>query len=239
MMTRQASELSDIAAILFDKDGTLLDFHGTWLPKGRELLEKLCAGDEALMSRLMVKAGYDAASGRILSGSILAAGNNLDIAQIWAHELAMSVAELEAFINAEFAASSSHPSVPVNALTPSLQKLHVMGYVLGIATMDSEQGIQATLQPFACLHLFSFLAGYDSGHGSKPGPGMVQGFCQAMGLKPQQVMVVGDNTHDLHMGLSAGAGVVVGVLTGTSVGSDLHEADFVLDSIADLPELLA
>ena len=36
-MIRQASELSDIEAILFDKDGTLLDFHGTWLPKGRDL----------------------------------------------------------------------------------------------------------------------------------------------------------------------------------------------------------
>ena len=238
-MTRQASELSDIAAILFDKDGTLLDFHATWLPKGRELLEKLCAADDALMSRLMVKAGYDAASGRILSGSILAAGNNLDIAQVWAPELGMQVAKLEAFINAEFAASDSHPSVPVDRLAPSLKKLHDMGYTLGIATMDSEQGINATLTPFSCLHLFSFLTGYDSGHGSKPGPGMVQGFCQAMDLQPHQVMVVGDNTHDLHMGLSAGAGVVVGVLTGTSVSADLHEADYVLDSIADLPELLS
>ncbi|HCH23365.1 MAG TPA: hypothetical protein DE179_03615 [Oceanospirillaceae bacterium] len=238
-MTRQASELSNIEAILFDKDGTLLDFHATWLPKGRELLDKLCAGDVALMSHLMVKAGYDAASGRILSGSILAAGNNLDIAQVWAPELGMPIAELEAFINAEFAASDSHPSVPVDRLTSSLQKLHDMGYTLGVATMDSEKGINATLTPFSCLHLFGFLAGYDSGHGSKPGPGMVQGFCQAMGLQPQQVMVVGDNTHDLHMGLSAGAGVVVGVLTGTSVGADLHEADFVLDSIADLPQLLS
>jgi len=238
-MTRQAAKLSDIAAILFDKDGTLLDFHATWLPKGRDLLTKFCGDDSALKSRLMVKAGYDASSGRIMSGSILAAGSNMDIAQVWAQELAMPVAELEAYINQEFASGDSHPSVPVDDLTPSLQKLHDMGYVLGVATMDSEQGIEATLVPFACLHLFSFLAGYDSGFGSKPGPGMVQGFCQAMGLQPHQVMVVGDNTHDLHMGLSAGAGVVVGVLTGTSVGSDLHEADFVLESIADLPELLA
>ena len=191
-----------------------------------------------MKSRLMVKAGYDASSGRIISGSILAAGNNMDIAQVWASELGMSAAELESYINKEFAAGDSHPSVPVDDLTSSLQKLHDMGYVLGVATMDSEKGIEATLVPFSCLHLFSFLAGYDSGHGSKPGPGMVQGFCQTMGLQPHQVMVVGDNTHDLHMGLSAGAGVVVGVLTGTSASTDLHEADYVLDSIADLPELL-
>ena len=237
-MTRQASELSDIEAILFDKDGTLLDFHGTWLPRGRDILDKLCGDDGALKSRLLAKVGYDASNGRIMSGSILAAGTNMDVAQVWAPELARSAVELEAYINRELSTNDSHPSVPVDDLTPSLQKLHDMGYALGVATMDSEKGIEATLVPFSCLHLFSFLAGYDSGHGSKPGPGMVQGFCQAMNLQPHQVMVVGDNTHDLHMGLSAGAGVVVGVLTGTSASADLHEADYVLDSIADLPELL-
>ncbi len=65
---------------------------------------------------------------------------------------------------------------------------------------------------------------------------MVLGFCQHTGLRPEQVMVVGDNTHDLHMGQSAEAGCNVGVLTGTSVRAELEfDADLVLDSIADLP----
>jgi phosphoglycolate phosphatase len=104
--------------------------------------------------------------------------------------------------------------------------------------MDSEAGIDATLGNFNCLHLFDYKVGYDSGHGSKPGPGMVLGFCQQTGLKPEQVMVVGDNTHDLHMGKSAGAGINVGVLTGTSHTAELEvDADLVLASIADLPGL--
>jgi phosphoglycolate phosphatase len=51
---------------------------------------------------------------------------------------------------------------------------------------------------------------------------------------------VGDNTHDLHMGQSAGVGFNVGVLTGTSTRSELiTDADLVLDSIADLRALWA
>ena len=238
-MTSPAHDLSQIAAILFDKDGTLLDFYATWIPKGQALLAKLCDNDSALMLRLISMVGYDMQTNRMLSGSILAAGNNLEIAQAWAQELKRPVAELEATINAEFADAVATPSIPVDQLTETLQQLKQMGYVLGVATMDSEQGIQATLAPFDCLHLFDFLAGYNSGYGSKPGPGMVHEFCQMLHLQPEQVMVVGDNTHDLHMGLNAGAGAVVGVLTGTSVAADLHEADYVLDAIADLPELLA
>ncbi|HCH33142.1 MAG TPA: hypothetical protein DE045_09380 [Oceanospirillaceae bacterium] len=48
----------------------------------------------------------------------------------------------------------------------------------------------------------------------------------------------GDNAHDLHIGKSAGAGLNVGVLTGTSHTAELEvDADLVLDSIADLPAL--
>ena len=67
---------------------------------------------------------------------------------------------------------------------------------------------------------------------------MVLGFCQQTGLTPEQVMVVGDNTHDLHMGQSAAAGFNVGVLTGTSSRSELApDADLVVASIAHLAAL--
>jgi phosphoglycolate phosphatase len=68
---------------------------------------------------------------------------------------------------------------------------------------------------------------------------MVLGFCDAVGLEPGQVMVCGDNRHDLEMGRSAGAGMLVGVLTGTSSHEHLRGlADHVVDSIADIEALL-
>ena len=234
-----AANLQDIKGIVFDKDGTLLDFHGTWVPRMRAILMQLCNDDLTFAMQLAVSVGYDEQQQRVRSGSILAAGNNREIAQAWAQPLGRSINELESILNREFASDAAGNSVAVDNLTASMQRLHDMGYQLGVATMDSEAGIEATLAAFDCLHLFSFKAGYDSGHGSKPGPGMVHGFCEAMDLPVEQVMVVGDNTHDLHMGLSAGAGLVVGVLTGTSVASELHEADFVLDSVAELPDLLS
>jgi phosphoglycolate phosphatase len=51
--------------------------------------------------------------------------------------------------------------------------------------------------------------------------------------------VVGDNMHDLEMGRGAGAGLLVGVLTGTSGEADLAPlADHVIADITLLSALL-
>ena len=233
-------DASKIKGIVFDKDGTLLDFHGTWMPKLRAAVSELANGDANVALTMLKIVGFDSHQNRVLGGSVLAAGDNRDISLIWAPLVNQSVDRVEALLNKMFADSTYGDSVAVKELTPSLNKLAHLGLVLGVATMDSEAGIKATLSDFGCLHLFDYAVGYDSGFGSKPGPGMVLGFCQHTGLKPEEVMVVGDNTHDLHMGQSAGVGFNVGVLTGTSTRSELiTDADLVLDSIADLRALWA
>ena len=89
------------------------------------------------------------------------------------------------------------------------------------------------------LERFDFIAGYDSGHGLKPGPGMVLAFAAATGVAPQQVAMIGDSLHDLGAGRAAGAGLVVGVLTGPAEAHELApHADHVIGSIAELPGLL-
>jgi phosphoglycolate phosphatase len=108
-----------------------------------------------------------------------------------------------------------------------------------VATSDSLRGARASLGGFGVLDRIDFLAGYDSGHGVKPDPGMVEGFCAATGLAAARVAVVGDNLHDLQMGRAAGAGLVVGVLTGNSACGELEAlADHVLGSIAEIEALL-
>ena len=68
---------------------------------------------------------------------------------------------------------------------------------------------------------------------------MVQGFCKAVGQSPAATVMVGDTPHDLRMGRNAGAGLVVGVLTGAAGERDLQpHADIVLPGIKDLPAIL-
>ena len=229
-----------IAGILFDKDGTLLDYHRTWMPVNREAALRAAGGDKALSERLLALAGYDTAAGRVRADSPLAAWSTAEIAELWASELpAASGAELTPMMEAIFVGGSEANAVPVTDLAALFGRFKARGLVLGVATHDSHAGAKGSLAPFGVLEQLDFVAGYDSGHGTKPGPGMVQGFCAATGLRPGDVAVVGDNLHDLHMGRSAGAALVIGVLTGTSAADDLTaDADHVLDDIDALEALL-
>ena len=114
-----------------------------------------------------------------------------------------------------------------------------MGLRLGIASSDNERSIRVAAERFGILPYVDFVAGYDSGHGKKPEAGMVLGFCAATGLAPAEVAVVGDNNHDLHMGKNAGAGLKIGVLSGTGSRETLMlHSDMVLADITELEAVL-
>jgi phosphoglycolate phosphatase len=229
-----------IKGILFDKDGTLLDFNATWVPVNRAVARVVAGGDEALAAELLRAGGQDDAAGTVTPGSLLATANTREIAAAWT-ELAPDhgFADLVDVMDEIFQREGARRAIPVPGLTGTVARLKQRGLALGIATSDSREGALASLAPFGVLGQFDFIAGYDSGFGPKPEAGMVRGFCDAVALEPPRVMVVGDNRHDLEMGRGAGAGMVVGVLTGTSSGDHLSDlADHVVNSIADIEALL-
>ena len=228
-----------IAGILFDKDGTLLDYHATWMPLNFRAAAEAAGGDAALAERLLVASGYDPASGSCLADSVIIAGSNQDLGACWAEILGSDPAALTERLCVIFEEGASEAAVAVAGLAETLAALAGRGLTLGIATNDSEEGALNSLSPFGVLDHFDFIAGFDSGHGAKPGPGMVQGFCRASGIDPAAVAVVGDSRHDMEMGRNAGAGLLVGVLTGAAAHEDLApHAHHVLESIAELEELL-
>jgi len=227
--------------ILFDKDGTLLDFNRTWLPIYLHAANEFADGDPALAAELLSCNGFDPLRNRFLGGSLLAAGNNHQVADAWAQQLQQpdQVESISLRLNEIFRVQGAIQATAVAGLADTLRQLKDSGYRLGVATADSHQGIINTLQSFAVLEDFDFLAGYDSGHGVKPEAGMVLAFCEQTGLSSEQVVVVGDNRHDIEMGRNAKVGLCVGVLTGTSERADLETiADIVLDDISYLPDHL-
>jgi phosphoglycolate phosphatase len=230
-----------IRGILFDKDGTLFDFNATWRGVMQETLNALSPGDPVRAARMAEAAGYDPRTGAFTPGSAIVAGSSADVAAIWAPFVpGTSARMLEAALNARAEAAGRADLVPAAADLPGLlDGFRAMGCVLGVATHDSEAGARRHLTEVGALDRFDFIAGYDSGHGLKPGPGMVLAFCERTGLDPSEVAMIGDSVHDLGAGRSAGAGLVIGVLTGPAPETELAPfADMVLASIEHLPNAL-
>ena len=231
-------------AIVFDKDGTLIDFNSTWLPAYHFAALEFANDNSELAHQLLGQHGYDHTQNRVIGGSLLAAGNNHDIALAWSELLPEEIDNetLEKHsqrLNQIFQQKGAECVAPVPELKTTIQSLKELGLKLGVATSDSYAGIQNTLQSFEVLQHFDFLCGYDSGHGVKPEGGMVHAFCNTVNVAPAQTIVVGDNSHDIEMGRNAGVGLCVGVLTGTSTRDELEViADLVFENIGGLLSLV-
>jgi phosphoglycolate phosphatase len=225
-----------IRGILFDKDGTLLDYWKTWLPINRSIAMFAAAGDARLAAELLRAGGHDPETDMVAPGTVLAVGSHDEIAEVFArvleertpHNLAMHIERL-------FREGGAKHAVLIDGAADVVRQLKARGVKMGVATNDSIGGLEASLAPHGLLSEFVFLAGCDSGYGAKPEPGMALAFCEVAGLRPEEVAIVGDAVHDLEMGRRAGLGLKVGVTTGTSPRAALEpHADVVIEGLAEL-----
>ncbi len=230
-----------IKGVLFDKDGTLIDFDKTWNRVSWEMSLHIADGDEAEALRLLKLVGLDEKSGRFLPGSIWAAGNNLDLVDAWFPNVSRDERMAKAdFFDGYIARVSPEASVPLTDLSAVLGELRSQNLTLGIATNDVTASALGFARAAQLEDLFALILGYDSVENPKPDGDMVSVFCDHVQLNSGEVAVVGDNTHDLEMAANGMAGLKVAVLTGTGTREDLSPlADVILDSIDDLPAYLA
>jgi phosphoglycolate phosphatase len=222
-----------VDAIVFDKDGTLFDFATTWSSWAQGFLLRAAAGDRDRARVLGRHIGFDLDAARFADDSIAIAGTSGQVADALAPHLPeYDPGALLHLINTEAEAAPQSEAVP---LVPLLDLLRGRGLRLGVATNDAEAPARAHLGAAGVLDRFDFIAGFDSGHGAKPGPGQLLAFARAVAVAPARVAMIGDSPHDLNAGRAAGM-VTVAVLTGLTPAARLAPlADVVLPDIGHIP----
>lgn len=227
-------------AILFDKDGTLLDFERTWGPAVESVLRHLAHGDDNLFRMLAAATGFDAQERRFLSDSPLIGEPTSVFARPWASLLGRpaDVAFL-AEIDKLLCEATTRHLTPLGDPKAILGELAARGYRLGLMTNDAEATARAHAKKLGIAPLLAFVIGYDSGFGAKPEAGPVLAFAAATGVAVTEIVVVGDTALDVAAAKAAGAQAVV-VLTGPAQPDPRQiAADGVMASLADLPAWLA
>ena len=225
-----------IRGILFDKDGTLFDFAATWETWAASFLLRATDGDRARAVEIAQKIGFDLIQRRFDPGSIVIAGTPGEVVDaLLPHFPETTFDRFLDLLNDEAEKAPQAETVP---LMPFLQSLRARDLVLGVMTNDSEDVAHVHLDQSGVRDQFAFIAGFDSGFGAKPAPDPLLAFCKAVDVAPAQAVMVGDSTHDLIAGRSAGMHTV-GVLTGMADTDTLAPyADVVLPDIGHLPQWL-
>lgn len=233
--------MAAISAILFDKDGTLIDLDATWVPVYKAFLEREKAQGHEHSIELMRQAGYDPESGRFLPNSLLASGTTQELFELWWPELDDDgINRKIATLDGEFAAIALANIKPVVPLAQFLGGLRSSGFRIGVATNDTYKSALTQLEHLGVAGLFDDIMGADSVAVPKPSGDMIRKFAGFTGLPTGAIAMVGDTLHDMAEARAGGAGLAIGVLSGSAGREHLAgHADHVVASIAELPDLLA
>jgi phosphoglycolate phosphatase-like HAD superfamily hydrolase len=232
--------LDGIDLVIFDKDGTLIEFHAMWGAWAAELGRRLeAATRRPVAGDVFVAIGYDPSSGRIQPGGALAIATNAEIAERiaavmrrWCPSVAAARRAVEA---AWFEPDPVTTALPTADLVVLFGALRNSGRQIAVATTDDRAPTDATLRALGVREHVAALACGDDDLGRKPEPGMVLALCAALRTHPTRTAVVGDTPADLEMGRAAGAGQVIGVLSGVAGQADLEPiADAVIPSVGEL-----
>ncbi len=132
-------------------------------------------------------------------------------------------------------------AAPVPGAVETLERLRGKGIRVALTTGFSPGTQAALVDALGWRDLVDLtLAPADAGRG-RPYPDLpLTALLRLGGSRVQAMVVVGDTVSDMESGRNAGAGLVVGVRTGTHDEAALRGAGatHVLASVADLPELL-
>lgn len=223
-------------ALLFDKDGTLLDYEASWSGYAQVFLKQLSGDDPAVALRMAELVGINLKTGQFAANSIAVGGTLRDVFE--AVKTISPSLTWEQALQADQTALKVLKPVPFFDLAPYLTSLKER-YRLSIITNDNEGATHHQLHELGLSKLFDDVICADSGYTPKPAGDMLLGVAQRAGLSAKELVMIGDSTHDLMAGRAANVGLCVGVTSGPASGDDLRAyADYILDDISQLPALL-
>ncbi len=229
-----------IKGILFDKDGTLLEFNRTWRPIASQVIDEV-ASHYNFKDKKALAESIGLFEHSIDPNGSLSAGTNKDVAL---DMLATLQQECIACTDVEHIkwstqifnkVAASLPFYPVEGVVETIRILKEKGYHIGLATADSLENAKLFLEKTGLAIYFDYIGADDGLINPKPAPDYMNNFCKQYTLKPSEVVVVGDTMADMNFGINSGAGLIVGVLSGTGTRSLLGDsATVIINSVKDL-----
>ncbi|MCK6074986.1 HAD-IA family hydrolase [Paenibacillus silvae] len=237
-------------AILFDKDGTLLDFLQLWGPWAESMLSQLQVWMQERGASFTVELehvlgtlhdsqgrinGYDVQGPLAiatvdecngwLAGQLYAAGTP------WNEAITI----IRGFSSAAMKSVRERKSAePLPGLLDLLRRCKEAGLSLAVVTSDSTAAAETHLEWMGIRSFFTSIVGCDRVTRGKPDAESFLLACRELSVEAHEAMVIGDSNGDMQMGRHAGAAFTLGYCPQLDQSSYLHEADAVIHHYDEL-----
>ncbi len=205
-------------AVIFDLDGTLLDSKKTILRSFNTALEEF---------------GFTPFEEHELHSMI-----GMDLRQILARKGADKPAIAERYTQIQLDTFMDDMTW-YNGVPELLIALQKSGYVIGTATMRRGRIARAVLDGLGLINHFEAIVGADETPGPKPSGAHILTTCDALKVKPEDIIMVGDSKYDILSAKEAGC-LAIGVSWGMGSIKEMEDAgaDHIIHEMSTLSELL-
>jgi len=237
--------------IVFDKDGTLGDctaslrswaHHMTKRLSNELALFKTTQQVEADVRAFHLALGWDPLMDNVVPSAPLAAGTweeQVETAQIYFNGFGIDSSKARLW-HEEMGDLHSSDSPVIDNLKDMILECRKEKLLVSICTSDDRRATDKAILSWGLTDLIDLSICGNEVTQSKPSAQPLQILCEKMGIHPSECIVVGDTTSDTCMARNAGAGLCIGVLTGSGTTDQLlmTGADIVLPHVGYIPKLL-
>lgn len=219
-------ERCDPSLVVFDKDGTLIDFNlmwGGWVETQAWKLEM--TANIPVREKLFEVMGYDWIKRSVKSQGALCCTpmgelHNLAVKLLIDEGLSkeLAVNYIDQVWTLPDAVSLSRPLGDVHGIFQTIKKMNMK---IGICTTDNRDSTIETLEHMGIMDMVDGMSCGDDGLPSKPAAEQIWTICNEVGVAPHNTIMVGDTDTDMLLGRNSGCGLSIGVLGGASSLEDL------------------
>lgn len=199
-------------AVIFDKDGTLIDFDAFWVSVSVKAIEEVLARTgmqdtlvEAILTAFGVHDGVTDMNGVLCKGTYEEMGH-IVYGILQENGCTLSCDEVVKLVldayNRNADAGTVKPTCP--ELAEVLTDLKEQGIKLAVVTTDNREITCKCLDSLGVTNLFDRIYTDDGVTPTKPDPFCVYDFCRLTGVEKDGVVMVGDTMTDMRFAANAG-----------------------------------
>lgn len=238
--------INDVELVIFDRDGTLIELYHYWAQMIQKRADLICQHyglDIVHQNKIIFEMGVDIANRKLrpegpvgLKKREVVMQAAIDyLASIGIDQSQATCTEIFNQVDKLSQATLAGMIRPLRGAIDLIDRLRELGCKTAMATNDKTERARLCLELLGLINKFDYIIGADAVTCAKPAPDMVDMILAGLKMNKDHVVIVGDASSDMEMGINAKVKANIGVCSGiTSKSRMLELTNYVIDDVSGI-----